>query len=282
MKQSKWFSGLCCVVIWFVSSWGIQAQPAGVKPPILKDIGIDQLLNNDVPGELAFVDETGKPVKLSDFYGGNKPILLTLVYYDCPQLCNQVLNGITGALKTLPMTPGKDFTMLTVSFDYRESVELAAAKRGEYLKRLNKAGAGDGWHFLTGSAEAIKQLTHAVGFRFLWDPAKKQYAHASGIMFLTPQGKVSRYLYGIEFAPRDVRLALLDASGGKIGSLADQIIMYCYQYDPTSALYSMRVMNVLRIFGVLTLVTMVMLFAFLKYKERQKAAAWAAQTAALK
>ena len=253
----------------------IHAQPAGVKPPVLKDIGIDQLLNNEVPGELAFTDETGKAVKLSDYYGGDKPILLTLVYYDCPQLCNQVLNGITGALKTLPLTPGKDFTMLTVSFDHRESVELAAAKRGEYLKRLGKKDADAGWHFLTGSEEAVKLLTRAVGFRFLWDPAKKQYAHASGIMILTPQGKVSRYLYGIEYAPRDVRLALLDASNGKIGSLADQIIMYCYQYDPTSGLYSMRVMNVLRIFGVLTLVTLVALFAFLKYQERQKAAAWA-------
>jgi protein SCO1/2 len=251
------------------------AQPAGVKPPVLKDIGIDQLLNNDVPGDLSLVDETGKTVKLSDYYALGKPILLTLVYYDCPQLCNQVLNGVTGSLKTLPMTPGKEFTMLTVSFDHRESVELAAAKRGEYLKRLGKEGAGEGWHFLTASEETIKLLTRAVGFRFLWDPAKKQYAHASGIMILTPQGKVSRYLYGIEYAPRDVRLALLDASSGKIGTLADQIILYCYQYDPTTGLYSMRLMNVLRIFGVLTVLTLIALIIFLKYQERRKAAQWA-------
>jgi protein SCO1/2 len=253
----------------------IQAQPAGVKPPVLKDIGIDQLLNNEVPGNLSFTDETGKAVQLSDYYGTNKPILLSLVYYDCPQLCNQVLNGVTGALKTLPMTPGQEFTFLTVSFDHRESTELAAAKRGEYLKRLGKERAAEGWHFLTGSEESIKLLTRNVGFRFLWDPAKKQYAHASGVMILTPQGRVSRYLYGIEYAPRDLRLALLDASSGKIGTLADQIIMYCYQYDPTTGLYSMRLMNVLRIFGVMTLATLVTLFAFLKYKERQKAAAWA-------
>ncbi len=273
MKQVKqWF---CFALILSFGSLTSYAQPAGVKPPVLKDIGIDQLLNNDVSGDFAFVDETGKNVKLSDYYALGKPILLTLVYYDCPQLCNQVLNGVTGALKTLPMTPGKDFTMLTVSFDHRESTELAAAKRGEYLKRLNKAGAETGWHFHTASEETIKLLTRAVGFRFLWDPAKKQYAHASGIMILTPQGKVSRYLYGIEYAPRDLRLALLDASNGKIGSLADQIIMYCYQYDPMTGLYSMRVMNVLRIFGVLTLLTLIALFTFLRYKERQKAAAWA-------
>ena len=253
----------------------VLAQPASKRPPMLRDVGIDQLLNNPVPLDLEFKDETGRPVKLREYFT-DKPVLLTLVYYDCPQLCNQVLNGATGALKTLPMTPGKDFIWLTVSFDPREQPELAAAKKDSYLQRLGKPQAAAGWHFLTGSEEAIKTLTRAVGFRFLWDPAKKQYAHASGIMVLTPEGKVSRYFYGIEYAPRDLRLGFVDASQGRIGSLADQIIMYCYRYDPDSGTYGLVMINVLRIFGLMTITMLVALILFLRYKTRQKEARWAA------
>jgi protein SCO1/2 len=258
----------------FTSSLSL-AQPASKRPPMLRDVGIDQLLNNPVPLDLEFKDETGRPVKLREYFT-DKPVLLTLVYYDCPMLCNQVLNGAVGALKTLPMTPGKDFVWLTVSFDHREQPELAAAKKDTYVHRLGKPQAAAGWHFLTGDEAAIKALTQAVGFRFLWDPAKKQYAHASGIMVLTPEGKVSRYFYGIEYAPRDLRLGLVDASQGRIGSLADQIILYCYHYDPDSGTYGLVVMNVLRIFGLLTITTLVALILFLRYKTRQKEARWAA------
>ncbi len=252
------------------------AQPAGVRPPVLKDVGIDQLLNNQVPPDLEFKDETGRTVKLSEYFG-DKPIVLSLVYYDCPQLCTQVLTGLLGTLKTLPMSPGKEFISLTVSFDPREKPDLAAAKKKEYLERLRKPEAAAGWHFMTGDEESIKLLTRSVGFRYIWDPVTKQYAHASAIFLLTPGGKVSRYLYGIEYAPRDLRFGLLEASEGKIGTVADKIILYCYQYDPTRGTYGLVLMRLLRIFGGITLVTLAVLFLFLRYKTKQKEAQWASQ-----
>lgn len=245
------------------------AQPASMRPPVLKDVGIDQLLNNQVPAELTFHDEDGRTVRLGDYYG-DKPIVLSLVYYDCPQLCTQVLTGLLGTLKTLPMSPGQDFISLTVSFDPKEKTPLAAAKKREYLERLGKPEAAAGWHFLTGEESQIVALTRSVGFRYVWDPVTSQYAHASGIMVLTPDGKVSRYFYGIEYAPRDLRFGLLDASAGKIGSLADQIILYCYQYDPTRGTYSLVLMRLLRIFAVITLVSIVGLILFLRYQSKKK------------
>jgi len=262
------------------------AQPAGVRPPVLKDVGIDQLLNSQVQLDLEFRDESGRTVKLAEYFK-DKPVVLSLVYYDCPQLCTQVLTGLLGTLKTLPMTPGKDFINLTVSFDPRETPELAAAKKAEYVRRLNKPGVEEGWHFLTGDERAIQSLTKAVGFRFVWDPVTKQYAHASGLIVLTPQGKVSRYMYGIgsspvlggppEFSPRDLRFGLLDASGGKIGSLVDQVILYCYMYDPERGTYGLVMMRVLRIFAGMTLATLVALFLYLRRKEKQREAQWKAQ-----
>jgi protein SCO1 len=252
------------------------AQPAGVRPPVLKDIGIDQLLNNQVPLDLEFRDESGRTVKLAEYFK-DKPVVLSLVYYGCPRLCTQVLTGLLGTLKTLPMTPGKEFVNLSVSFDPREKPELAAAKKAEYMSRYNKPGAEAGWHFLTGDEAAIQALTKAVGFRYVWDPVTKQYAHTGGIMILTPQGKVSRYFYGIEYAPRDLRFGVIDASAGKVGSLADQIILYCYMYDPERGTYGLVVMRVLRIFAGLTLATLLALFLYLRRKEKQRAAQWEAQ-----
>jgi protein SCO1 len=252
------------------------AQPAGVRPPVLKDVGIDQLLNNQVPLDLEFRDESGRTVKLTEYFK-DKPVVLSLVYYNCPQLCTQVLTGLLGTLKTLPMTPGKEFVNLTVSFDPRETPELAAAKKAEYMNRYKKPAAEAGWHFLTGEEPAIQALTKAVGFRYVWDPVTKQYAHASGIIVLTPQGKVSRYFYGIEYAPRDLRFGVIDASAGKVGSLADRIIFYCYQYDPERGTYGLVVMRILRIFAGMTITTLVALFLFLKRKEKQKAAQWKSQ-----
>ena len=247
----------------------LSAQPAGMRPPVLKDVGIDQLLNNQVPLDLTFQDEEGRTVRLADYFG-DKPIVLSLVYYDCPQLCTQVLTGLLGTLKTLPMSPGRDFISITVSFDPKEKTPLAAAKKREYIERLGRPEAAAGWHFLTGEESQIVSLTRAVGFRYVWDPVTSQYAHASGIMVLTPQGKVSRYFYGIEYAPRDLRFGLLDASAGKIGSLADQIILYCYQYDPTRGTYSLVLMRLLRIFAVITLVSIVGLILFLRYQSKKK------------
>src|SRR5262245_52332651 len=175
------------------------------------------------------------------------------------------------------MTPGKEFVNLTVSFDPREQPELAAAKKAEYLNRYNRPGAEAGWHFLTGDEPSIQALTRAVGFRYIWDPVTKQYAHASGIMILTPQGKVSRYFYGIEYAPIDLRFGVIDASAGKVGSLADQIILYCYMYDPARGTYGLVLMRLLRVFASFTLVTLLALFLYLRRKEKQRAAQWEAQ-----
>ncbi len=252
-----------------------QKRPALATAPMLKDVGIDQLLNNQVPLDLDFKDETGKAVKLKDYFN-DKPVVLSLVYYDCPQLCNMTLTGLLGTLKTLPMSPGKDFISLTVSFDPKEKPELAAAKRETYLQKLADPDAKKGWHFLTGEEAAVQALTRSVGFRFVWDPVTKQYAHSSALIVLTPDGKVSRYFYGIDFAPRDVRFGLLDASGGKIGTLADQVILYCYQYDPTRGTYGLVLMRLTRIFAAVTIITLVALILFLRHKTKQKEAALAA------
>jgi len=260
----------------FAFSFRASAQPAGVRPPVLKDVGIDQLLNNQVPLDLEFRDEDGRTVKLAEYFK-DKPVVLSLVYYGCPRLCTQVLTGLLGALKGLPMTPGKEFINLSVSFDPRETPQLAAAKKAEYLNRYNKPGAETGWHFLTGDEVSIQALTRAVGFRYVWDPVTKQYAHAGGIMILTPQGKVSRYFYGIEYAPRDLRFGVIDASAGKVGSLADQIILYCYMYDPERGTYGLVLMRLLRVFASFTLVTLLALFLYLRRKEKQRAAQWEAQ-----
>lgn len=279
-RGTRWRLVPDLAVVLFLSLFALglraSAQPAGVRPPVLKDVGIDQLLNNQVPLDLEFRDESGRTVKLAEYFK-DKPVVLSLVYYDCPRLCTQVLTGLLGALKTLPMTPGKEFVNLSVSFDPREKPELAAGKKAEYLKRYNRPGAEAGWHFLTGDEAAIQALTKAVGFRYVWDPVTKQYAHAGGIMVLTPQGKVSRYFYGIEYAPRDLRFGVIDASAGKVGSIADQVILYCYMYDPERGTYGLVVMRLLRIFAGMTLAILLALFFYLRRKEKQRAAQWKAQ-----
>ena len=269
---------LAVVLLLSPFAFGIRAsaQPAGVRPPVLKDVGIDQLLNNQVPLDLEFRDESGRTVKLAEYFK-DKPVVLSLVYYDCPRLCTQVLTGLLGAMKALPMTPGKEFVNLSVSFDPRETPQLAAAKKAEYLKRYDRPGAEAGWHFLTGDVAAIQALTKAVGFRYVCDPVTKQYAHTGGIMVLTPQGKISRYFYGIEYAPRDLRFGVIDASAGKVGSLADQVILYCYMYDPDRGTYGLVMMRLLRIFGGLTVVTLLALFLYLRRKEKQREARWKAE-----
>ncbi len=251
-------------------AFGLQAkaQPAGVRPPVLKDVGIDQLLDHQVPLDLEFTDHNGRTVKLQD-YAGDKPIILSLVYYDCPQLCSLTLNGLMNVLKTLPMTAGKDFISLTVSFDPKETTALAAEKRNTYLQKLANPELDDGWNFLTGDEKNTLALTKAVGFRFVWDPVSKQYAHSSALIILTPQGKVSRYFYPSDvlsnFEPRDIRFGVLDAAGGKIGSLADQVILYCYQYDPNRGTYGLVLMRIMRIFAVITIVTLIALILFLRH-----------------
>jgi protein SCO1/2 len=238
------------------------AQPQGL-PPDLREVRIEQRLNNQVPLDLQFRDEAGRTVQLKEYFGA-KPVVLALVYYECPMLCNQVLNGLLGSLKMQSLEIGKDYNVVTVSFDPRETAELAAKKKATYLQRLQRPGAEQGWHFLTGDQDSIKQLADAVGFHYKYDEATKQFAHASAIMVLTPQGRLSHYFYGIEYAPKDLRLALVESSAGKIGSPVDQLLLYCYHYDPTTGKYGAVIMNIMRLGGVVTLLGIGALLLFLK------------------
>jgi len=227
-------------------------QNIDVRPELLKDVGIDQKLNNSVPLDLAFRDETGQTVKLAQFFG-NGPVILSLVYYNCPMLCTQVLNGMERSLKDVPMDIGKQFSVVTVSIDPTERPTLASAKRALYTGLYGRPEAAQGWHFLTGDEPQIKQLANAVGFRYAYDPASKQFAHASAIMILAPEGKISRYLYGIQYATRDLRLGLVEASEGKIGTPVDQILLFCYHYDAATGKYSLLISRVLKAAGAFTI-----------------------------
>jgi protein SCO1/2 len=227
-------------------------QNIGVRPELLKDVGIDQKLNEPVPLDLTFRDENGQTVQLAQYFGG-KPVILSLVYYNCPMLCTQVLNGLERSLKDIPMDIGKQFNVVTVSIDPTERPALASAKRALYAGLYGRPGAVQGWHFLTGDEPQIKQLANAVGFRYAYDAESKQFAHASAIMMLTPAGKISRYLYGIQYASRDLRLGLVDASGGKIGTPVDQILLFCYHYDPATGKYSVLISRVIKAAGVFTI-----------------------------
>jgi len=223
---------------------------SSVLPPGLRNVSLEQKLNQQVPLDLSFRDDAGRQLPLSNYFGG-KPVILALVYYQCPMLCTQILNGLVMSLRGMSLESGRDFEVVAVSIDPTETPDLAARKKAEYLRRYAKSPAG--WHFLTGAEPQIRQLAEAVGFRYAYDARTKQYAHASAIMVLTPGGRLSRYFYGIEYAPRDLRLGLVEASENKIGSPADQLLLYCYHYDPSTGKYSAIVMNIVRLAGALTL-----------------------------
>lgn len=248
------FSGLV-----FAQAWGQGPPPMSSettsdgKPRVLEDVGIDQKLDTQLPLDLIFRDESGATVRLGDYFG-KRPVVLSLVYFNCPMLCNQVLNGLTGSMDTLSFDIGKEFDVVTVSFDPRETPELAREKKETYIKWYKRPGAADGWHFLTGDKHEIDKLAAAVGFRYHYDPATNQFAHASGIMLATPQGKLARYFYGIEYAPRDLKLGLIEASENRIGSPVDKLLLYCYHYDPAAGKYGPVVMNLIRLGGAATMI----------------------------
>ena len=225
--------------------------PAGAMPSLLQDIGLDQKLNEKLPLSLDFVDETGKAVKLGDYFG-TRPVILALVYYECPMLCTQVLNGLVSTLGVMNFTVGKEFDVVAVSFDPGETPELARGKKTAYVDRYKRPGSEAGWHFLTGTQHSITQLTRAVGFRYAYNAEIDQYAHASGIMVVTPDGRLSHYFYGIEYGGRDLRLALVDAADRKIGSPVDQLLLACFHYDPKSGKYSLAIMRFVQAAGILT------------------------------
>jgi protein SCO1 len=231
---------------------GIMSPPSNIRPPYLQNVGIEQHLDAQVPPDLAFVDAAGRPVKLGDYFG-KKPLILNLVYYNCTMLCGEVLAGLTGAMKMVKFDVGNEFDVLTVSFDPQETPAIAAAKKQEYLKRYGRPGAASGWHFLTGPAESINALTKSVGFQYQYDPKIKQYAHATAILVLTPQGRISRYFYGVDFPPKDLRMGLVEASQGKIGNAVDQVLLYCYHYNPATGKYGAVVSNMLRVGAGLTI-----------------------------
>jgi protein SCO1 len=226
-------------------------QTIGVRPELLKEVGVDQKLNSSIPLDLMFRDEHGKTVALGEYFN-TKPVILTLVYYNCPMLCTQILNGLDRSLEQIPLTIGKDFNVVTVSIDPTDQPPLAEAKQAVYLGMYNRPGTAQGWHFLTGQESQIKQLAAAVGFRYAYDPDSKQYAHASAIMLLTPNGKLSRYFYGVTYPPRDMRLGLVDASGGKIGSPVDEVLLFCYHYDPHTGKYGLLISRVIQLGGLVT------------------------------
>lgn len=241
-------------------------QNIGVRPELLKDVGIDQKLNDQIPLDLTFRDEHGKPVQLRQFFG-QKPVILSLVYFNCPMLCTQVLNGLTSSLKLQSLDAGKDFNVLTVSIDPTDKPLIAEARQEMYTGMYGRAGAAQGWRFLTGDDPQIKQLASAVGFRYAFDADSKQYAHASAIMVLTPEGKISRYLYGISYPSRDLRLALVEASEGKIGTPVDSILLFCYHYDPHTGKYGLLISRVIQAGGGLTVLLLAILIVSLVRKE---------------
>ena len=233
-------------------SKGIMSPPANMRPPRLENVGIEQHLDAQVPPDLAFRDETGQPVKLGDYFG-KKPVILNLVYYNCTMLCGEALAGLSGAMRLLKFDVGKEFDVVTVSFDPRETPEIAAVKKQDYVKRYGRANAAAGWHFLTGSADSVNALTKAVGFQYQFDPKINQFAHATAIMVLTPQGRISRYFYGVDFPPKDLRMGLVEASQGKIGNAVDQVLLYCYHYDPATGKYGAIITNILRLAAAFTI-----------------------------
>lgn len=229
---------------------------AATMPPALQNVGFEPPLNGPMPLDLAFRDETGRSVRLQEYFG-QKPVVLAFVYYGCPMLCNQVQQGVVGVLRMLSFNPGRDYEVVFVSFDSRETPEMAAEKKKKAMAHFRRPQTDSGWHFLTGSKESIEAATKAANFRFSFDAKSNLFAHASGVLILTPDGHISRYFYGIEYPGRDMRLGLVDASAGKIGTPIDHVLLYCYHYDPAAAAYSASILKIMRLAAVLTILCLV-------------------------
>jgi protein SCO1/2 len=221
------------------------------RPLALRNVALDQRLGEQVPLDLEFRDEAGKKVRLDDYFG-TRPVILSLAYYRCQDLCPLMLDGLLRSLRALSFGAGNQFEVLTVSFDPHDTSALAAAKKEDYLKRYSRPGADNGWHFLTGDEASIQRLTASVGFRYNVERESERFGHATGIMLLTPEGRIARYFYGIEFSPRDLRLGLIEASGGRIGEAIDQLLLFCYHYDPATGKYGILVTNLIRLAGIAT------------------------------
>jgi protein SCO1 len=236
---------------------GNTGPSASAMPAALQNVGFEPPLNGPMPLDLPFRDETGRSVQLRDYFGQGKPVVLAFVYYGCPMLCDQVQQGVVGSLRMFTFNPGRDYDVVFVSFDPRETPEMAAEKKKKALVHFRRPETDSGWHFLTGSKESIDAVTKAANFRYTFDAKSNLFAHASGVMLLTPDGHISRYFYGVEYPGRDMRLGLVDASTGRIGSPIDHVLLFCYHYDPSAAVYSASILKLIRLAGVLTILCIV-------------------------
>lgn len=250
---------------------GYKREPgmtASAVPAPLREIGFDQNIDQPVPLDLPFRDESGREVHLGDYFG-QRPVVLVFAYYDCPMLCTQVINGLSTALGVLSLAPHKDFEIVTVSFNPKDTPATASAKKAMYLERYQRPGAAEGWHFLSGDQPSIDRLTKAAGFRYVWDEQTKQFAHPTGVIVLTPQGRLARYLFGIEYGPRDLRYALVEASNGKVGNPVDTLLLYCFHYDPETGRYGVAIMRAIRIAGAATVLALGTFIVVMVRKERR-------------
>jgi len=274
--MSKWRT-ICASALLLVAAVPVfaQAVPDNVgetsanRPAILQNVAFRPELNAQMPLATAFTDENGKAVQLGQYFHQQKPVLLAFVYYGCPMLCTQLEQGVVGSLRMLSFDPGRDYEVVFVSFDERDTAEMAAAKKKTAMDHFRRSETAGGWHFLTGTKESISTVTNAANFHFNFDAKNNLFAHASGIMLLTPDGRISRYLYGVEFPGRDVRLGLVDASQGKIGTAVDKMLLFCFQYDPSTARYSATILGIMRLLAVGTVAgLLLMILAFRKRDKR--------------
>ena len=242
--------------------------PSTTVPPQLVDVTFEQRLNQQLPLDARFHDETGRAVALGDYFG-RRPVVLAFVYYQCPMLCTQVMNGVSSALKVVPFTPGQDFDVVFISFDPRDTPQAAAAKKQALLSDYQQTATAGGWHFLTGDETSIRQVTSAAGFSYRWDEPTRQFAHVSGVLVTTADGRLSRYFYGIEYSPKELRMALVESAGGKIGSAVDKLLLYCYHYNPTPGRYGAIAMNLVRLGGVVTLLCLGGFVFLMRLRESQ-------------
>ncbi|MEE8201063.1 MAG: SCO family protein [Candidatus Acidoferrales bacterium] len=273
LKYSKHLGGLAgAALLLFLVVAGASAPVRGQNLSRLGQIGLEQRLNHPLPLELEFRDEAGRTVRLGDYFG-ERPVVLALVYYRCPQLCPMVLTGMVKSLRTLSFEAGQEFEVVTVSIDPSETPEIAAEKKRLLLRQYDRPGTEAGWHLLTGEEAAIQRLAEAVGFRYFYDPNTKLYAHAAGLMLATPEGRLARYFYGIEHSGRDLRLGLVEASQNQIGSVVDQVLLYCYHYDPTTGKYGLVIMNILRVAGLATVLALGIFLVVSLRRERRQARA---------
>ena len=241
--------------------------PASAIPAPLREIGFDQNIGQTIPLDTVLKDESGRAVRIGEYFG-QRPVVLLFAYYDCPMLCTLVINGLSSALGVLSLNPGQDFEIVTVSFDPRDTPATASAKKAGYIERYHRSGAAAAWHFLTGDQAAIDRLTRAAGFRYVWDKETKQFAHPTGVIVLTPDGRFARYLFGIEYGPRDLRFAIIEASAGRVGNAVDSLLLYCYHYDPMTGRYGLVVMRALRLAGAGTVLALGTFIVVMVRRER--------------